>query len=310
MKRHHRWRILIMSETDQQVKRFSLHKIVAFSAIAIVFVLAVSVTVTLTMLNQLSADNQALQEKINEQEGTITAQRTNIETFEEEHEKIESDLVELSQLETQISEMITALEPSDIPPVDEDGPQGGIELAINESTHEENSETIELARLSDTGSSLLERYEKAVSELDEVRSDLKTVPIEWPADTDRITSEFGTREDPFTYAESFHSGLDLADDWGTEIYAAADGTVTLAGRDGGYGLSVEIDHPNTYETKYAHLADIDVEEGQSVEQGDLIGLMGSTGRSTGVHLHYEVFNNGETIDPYPYMTFLQRVLND
>lgn len=117
----------------------------------------------------------------------------------------------------------------------------------------------------------------------------------------KITSHFGYRKDPFHGSSRMHKGIDFSSSNRSPVYATAQGTVTFAGRNGNYGKQVVIDHGNGYETSYAHLASYSVEAGDEVEKGSEIGKMGSTGRSTGVHLHYEVHKNGEAIDPYPYI---------
>ncbi|EGL83107.1 Peptidase M23 [Caldalkalibacillus thermarum TA2.A1] len=98
-----------------------------------------------------------------------------------------------------------------------------------------------------------------------------------------------------------HYGIDFANRLGRPIYATADGTVTFAGSNGGYGNQVHIDHGNGYLTSYSHLQTIKVNQGDQVKKGDMIGKMGSTGCSTGVHLHYEIHLNGQPINPFPYL---------
>jgi murein DD-endopeptidase MepM/ murein hydrolase activator NlpD len=99
----------------------------------------------------------------------------------------------------------------------------------------------------------------------------------------------------------FHEGVDLGADYGDPVHAAAAGTVVANGYDGGYGIKIDIDHGNGYHTWYAHLSKVDVEVGQHVYKGELIGQVGSTGFSTGPHLHYQIMKNGVAIDPTPYL---------
>lgn len=110
---------------------------------------------------------------------------------------------------------------------------------------------------------------------------------------------YGYRIDPILGSVRFHAGTDLASPAGTRIIASARGVVSRAGWVGGYGLLVTIDHGNGVETRYAHLSRIAVSPGQKVVPGDLIGLVGSTGRSTGPHLHYEVRHGGRAVSPKP-----------
>ncbi len=107
------------------------------------------------------------------------------------------------------------------------------------------------------------------------------------------TSPFGVRIDPFVHEAAMHTGMDFRGDVGDPIHATAAGTVTKAGWDGGYGQMVEIDHGNGLATRYGHLSEIDVAVGDKVRIGQVIGRLGSTGRSTGPHLHYETRINGE-----------------
>lgn len=127
-----------------------------------------------------------------------------------------------------------------------------------------------------------------------------STPSIWPTDG-WVTSGFGYRRSPFTDRREFHKGLDIAGPAGTPIYATAKGQVIAAGRDGAYGLTVNIDHGSGIVTGYAHLHSIVVKEGQNISRGELVGYMGSTGRTTGPHLHYEVRLNGIPVDPMRYI---------
>ena len=129
------------------------------------------------------------------------------------------------------------------------------------------------------------------------------VPGGRPVESGYISSFFGTRPDPFTGASAFHAGIDFAGAPGTRVLAAADGVVSYAGRDQGYGKLVEVTHGNGYVTRYAHNASLLVEAGRTVRRGDPLALMGSTGRSTGTHLHFEVLRDDRPVNP---MSFVRR----
>ena len=122
-----------------------------------------------------------------------------------------------------------------------------------------------------------------------------------PVRTNSVTSEFGSRWHPISGGYRFHTGLDLAAPQGAAVAATSPGTVVVAGWCGGYGQCVTIDHGGGVLTLYGHLSRIDVAPGQRVGQGQPIGLVGSTGRSTGPHLHYEVRINGQAVDPSAYL---------
>lgn len=127
------------------------------------------------------------------------------------------------------------------------------------------------------------------------------VPSHAPVDDMRLTSSFGYRSDPFRGRRAMHQGIDIPGPVGTPIYATADGFVGRAGRYGGYGNLIELEHGNGVQTRYGHLSTIMVQPGSRVRRGDIIGRMGSTGRSTGSHLHYEVRMDGEAVDPMPFV---------
>ncbi|MDO4768951.1 MAG: M23 family metallopeptidase [Brachymonas sp.] len=125
-----------------------------------------------------------------------------------------------------------------------------------------------------------------------------------------LTSRFGNRPNPFTGRGSeFHGGIDIKGKTGEDIRATANGKVTFAGVQNGYGKVVRVAHGHGYETVYAHLSRIDVKAGQAIEAGHVVGLLGSTGRSTGPHLHYEVVRNGERLDPENYLSLDVSLLN-
>ncbi|NOX30062.1 MAG: M23 family metallopeptidase [Actinobacteria bacterium] len=122
-----------------------------------------------------------------------------------------------------------------------------------------------------------------------------------PLPDEVLTSDFGLRSDPFTGESRMHRGLDLSAPTGTPIRATAGGTVTWAGAQGSYGELVIIDHGGGIESRYAHQSRVGVQVGEAVEAGQVIGEVGSTGRSTGPHLHFELRINGEAIDPTPWL---------
>ena len=128
------------------------------------------------------------------------------------------------------------------------------------------------------------------------------IPSVQPVSKLSFTSNFGIRSDPFQGTARMHAGVDIPGPVGTPIYATADGIVAEADRHGGYGNLVEINHGKGIATRYGHLSRILVGANQRVKRGQLIALMGSTGRSTGPHLHYEVRMDGHAVNPVPFLT--------
>jgi len=138
--------------------------------------------------------------------------------------------------------------------------------------------------------------------LDNLADGAIAVPSDKPVKSADFTSGYGVRSDPFRGRAAMHAGIDLAGPTGTPIYATADGRVTDASYNrGGYGNLIKLDHGRGIETRYGHLSSIAVKDGQRVTRGQLIGRMGSTGRSTGSHLHYEVRIDGRAVNPIPFM---------
>ena len=141
----------------------------------------------------------------------------------------------------------------------------------------------------------------AIERMAAMESALASVPTSMPARVGMVSSSYGYRRDPFTGAGAMHSGLDFKGPIGTPILAAAEGSVTYAGRQSGYGNTIEITHANGLVTRYAHLSGYTVSLGQKVSRGVQIGKMGSTGRSTGSHLHFEVRLNGQAVNPLKFL---------
>lgn len=128
------------------------------------------------------------------------------------------------------------------------------------------------------------------------------IPSAQPVEKLDYSSNWGIRSDPFHGNARMHAGVDIRGPIGTPIYATADGYVGRAQRAGGYGNLIELEHGKGLQTRYGHLSKILVNPGDQVRRGQLIGLMGSTGRSTGSHLHYEVRMDGGAVNPVPFLT--------
>lgn len=161
-----------------------------------------------------------------------------------------------------------------------------------------------LAAVLDVDESFAARIQRAASNMNDLRQlsgAVATMPLSRPTVNTEQTSGFGVRSDPFTGHAAFHSGLDFAGPTNTPIYATAPGVVSFTGVRSGYGNVIEIDHGGGFKTRFAHLRSISVTVGQRVGIGTRIGGMGSTGRSTGTHLHYEVWVNGRAQNPIRFL---------
>jgi murein DD-endopeptidase MepM/ murein hydrolase activator NlpD len=139
--------------------------------------------------------------------------------------------------------------------------------------------------------------------LDRLETSMVAIPSDKPVDKSMmsVNSGFGVRSDPFRGGRAMHAGVDIPGPIGTPIYATADGIVGRTGWVGGYGNLIELEHGKGIQTRYGHLSSISVTPGTRIKRGQLIGLMGSTGRSTGSHLHYEVRIDGRAVNPMPFL---------
>lgn len=144
--------------------------------------------------------------------------------------------------------------------------------------------------------------------LNNLTNQLTLLPTTLPAKDFYVSSSYGYRTDPITKRRSFHKGIDMAGWHKTKIYAPSAGKVIRAGKNGGYGNFIEIKHSNGFVTRYGHLARIKVKRGEIVEKEQIIGLMGSSGRSTSTHLHYEVIHNGKNINPLKLTRAFENVI--
>lgn len=143
-------------------------------------------------------------------------------------------------------------------------------------------------------------YEKLYDAIKYNRDLIESTPSIRPINVGYFTDGFGYRRDPFTGQRRFHYGQDISAPRGTKVYAPADGIVRYAKRRGGFGQVIAIEHGYGYETLFGHLSKMLVKSGQRVKRGDIIGMVGNTGRSTASHLHYEVHSHGEAVNPVDF----------
>lgn len=164
-------------------------------------------------------------------------------------------------------------------------------------------EAVTKANISDDADPQFRALFMSWKKMEQIERDVISVPSARPVPDKQITftSAYGVRSDPFRGRAAMHAGIDLAGPIGTPVYATADGVVERAQWANGYGNLVELTHGKGIQTRYGHLSKILVQAGQRVKRGDLIAKMGSTGRSTGSHLHYEVRLDGRAVNPIPFL---------
>lgn len=230
------------------------------------------------------------------------AQEEKLQMLLAENEKIQKDLADITALETEVRNKLGedstvsrggVERTSQTPDFKGKGGPGRPGLSTMDVVASQNKLLeIQIARKAENLNSLLiEMEQKSV------------MPNLWPVDSWEITSRFGYRYDPFGNGTEFHEGIDIAGSYGEPVYAAAAGDIETAGWNGGYGRYVKIRHGGGYETAYGHMSGIAVSAGAQVKKGDVIGYVGSSGYSTGSHLHFEVIRNGAKVDPLKVLNY-------
>ncbi|MCY9692820.1 M23 family metallopeptidase [Paenibacillus alginolyticus] len=326
--------LVIIPDANQSVVRFRIPHLFAYIAAACLSVLLLISIITYAMHASTLKEASALQSKLtgaNQQWSAalnskdkaieqlqneviqLSQQAEQMKTKVEEMKKFESDLKSIAGIDANTTGTAVASTSAGTQdkPADADGKLPVLDSGIGGSPNPASQEDI--IKL---GEQTLASFTALNSEVNELQTSLtvtkqkvadkqqllRITPTLWPTTTKVVTSTFGYRTDPFTHRPSFHSGIDFGARENDPVYATADGKVVSTGNDMFHGNNIVIEHSKGLRTWYMHLNKILVNKGDSVEKGSSIGLVGSTGRSTGPHLHYEVLKNGESIDPKPYLS--------
>jgi murein DD-endopeptidase MepM/ murein hydrolase activator NlpD len=236
----------------------------------------------------LRRDRDALAGRVRALEDELTAMRAS-------QERLVENLFERSKKGVADLERVVAMTGLDIDRMIGTKARGGPSVEIKYTDDETLNERV---------SDLRRRLERWQS----LQSAVKNLPLIAPLPDYRITSGFGGRRDPFTGRWASHNGIDMMQPAGTPIHATGPGTVAYTGWYGGYGWMVEVDHGLGVRTRYAHMQSILADKGQKVEVGSKLGLVGSSGRSSGPHLHYEILIDGKAVDPTNFLTAGRYVL--
>ncbi|GIO28265.1 M23 family metallopeptidase [Ornithinibacillus bavariensis] len=280
---------ILSNDAREVVTRFRIRRGLMYT----LFALPIVPVMALIYFVSVNLEQKAEIDKLSDHLRVETSKSENLEktvsTLEKETGQTKERLEELTELEKQMRSYMDEL-PNMV------DPSGGLLVLADETSLAESTDGLTFL----PSTELLERYKDTIATMDEVSGELATTPTAWPTNPNVITSDFGGRNDPLQQSASFHTGVDIRGYYGTPVYATADGVVTLAKYYGSYGNAIQIKHSGTYQTLYGHLMEIDVEVGDKVKKGDIIGSVGSTGRSTGPHLHYEVIINGKPVDPKDY----------
>ncbi|MFC4600152.1 M23 family metallopeptidase [Cohnella hongkongensis] len=329
--RNKKFTFMVIPDANSAVKRFRLSAAALVTAAALILALIVCCVAVFLLYRdnagqvgqlkqELSAATGDYEKILEDKNVHISELQTDLADLAEQTKALATRMKDINELESELKEMvgIESLSASKSrkatgladggEPFAMDGGTGGEELPVSES---------EMARLVDNTRENLQLLDEQIETMKpqlELTKEavarqlqlLAVTPTIWPTDSRRVTSTFGIRKDPFTRKATYHAGIDIGGNTGDPIYAAADGTVVEAGYSSSHGNHILIKHSSGVQTHYSHLSKIIASSGDRVRKGEIIGELGSTGRSTGPHLHYEVIVNGEHVNPEPYLKATRR----
>ncbi|WP_409342389.1 peptidoglycan DD-metalloendopeptidase family protein [Paenibacillus sp. MBLB4367] len=311
--------VMIIPDANRSVIRFRMPPFAVWAAAAVILCILFFAVVIYGKYANILLHNAKLQSELSGR--ALTYQQT-VSDKDEAIEKLQNEVVELSQHADQMIKKVQEIEKfeDDLRTLSDIDAGSGKAVSAAETAPVGTGiggtlipvQDEEIARLSkdakQTYHLLSERMNELQSSLTvikqkvlEKQEQLRITPSIYPADIHTVSSGYGYRKDPFTFKLSFHSGIDFAAHAGDPAFVTADGVVVSTGSDNLHGNNVVVEHASGIRTWYMHLSKILVNQDDNVKKGQKIGLVGSTGRSTGPHLHYEVIVNGQTVDPRPYL---------
>ncbi|WP_207259598.1 M23 family metallopeptidase [Desulfovibrio sp. Huiquan2017] len=295
-----KYHIVVFKDKQGSCKKFQLRG----WFIVFLFFLTVSMAAGNVILWNKYAEHSRVEQGLNIAEKTVQEQKTQLLSLSQKITSLQSNLNRIRDFDSKLRVMINLDQDGSQAAAPKGGPanenfsKGYLPLYRQEllarKMHEFLRQLNVEARLEEV------RQQEIMHTLRSNQNILEATPSIWPT-SGWVTSGFAWRTSPFTGKREFHKGLDISAPRGTPVYAPARGSVTFAGRDGSYGLSIRLKHNASLSTRFAHLNRIAIKSGQEVTRGELIGYVGNTGRSTGPHLHYEVRLNGVPVNPKRYI---------
>lgn len=295
-----KYHIVVFKDKQGSCKKFQLRG----WFIMFLFFLTVSMAAGNVILWNKYAEHSRVEQGLNIAEKTVQEQKTQLLSLSQKITSLQSNLNRIRDFDSKLRVMINLDQDGSQAAAPKGGPanenfsKGYLPLYRQEllarKMHEFLRQLNVEARLEEV------RQQEIMHTLRSNQNILEATPSIWPT-SGWVTSGFAWRTSPFTGKREFHKGLDISAPRGTPVYAPARGSVTFAGRDGSYGLSIRLKHNASLSTRFAHLNRIAIKSGQEVTRGELIGYVGNTGRSTGPHLHYEVRLNGVPVNPKRYI---------
>lgn len=261
----------------------------------------IALGIALGVLGHMAIQNEAQKQELAEYKQTKQEQAQKIQELQQMAEKNQKQLAYLSKLEDQVRSQMQK-SGAQLPPKSDASVYAGKGGASLGSASEVNVMLEQEKNISLQAKAKAEDFQKLLGAIENENYRRDVTPSQWPTDGGYISSPFGGRPNPFSgYGRDWHPGIDIAVDYGTPVYASAAGYVQQSGWYGGYGKYIRLSHDFGYETAYGHMSRLAVEAGSFVKKGEVIGYVGSTGYSTGPHLHFEILKYGEQVNPSSLM---------
>ncbi|GAA4872443.1 M23 family metallopeptidase [Paenibacillus vulneris] len=311
---------VIIPEANESVKRIKLSRAVLCSVLLAVmlfvgtasYVYVIhfhSMAATQVTESRQQAHNSRLEQDLTNKNKTIEQLQNEIFQLSRQASEVRTKVEEMKQLETELRKLAPSGAPVSTGPVKAAAAlaaQGGMGGPAHPVTAQQMKALAKQTResyavLQQDMTELEQHWKQSKETLLEKRELALRTPGLWPTVSRTVTSPFGYRKDPITSKLSFHRGIDIAGKMNDPVLAAAKGTAITVGYDKFHGHHVVLEHGGGLRTWYMHLNEALVRQGDAVERGQQIGKLGSTGRSTGPHLHYEILHNGKSTDPKPYL---------
>ncbi|MFC0215597.1 M23 family metallopeptidase [Paenibacillus chartarius] len=307
--------LMLIAGANRRIVRLKLPEISLFAVPTVLVTIAAGGTLAFVLLHdryettqaqmqkQFEGTEQQLQHTIESKDAELVHLQASLIDLTQQAEQFKAKVEEIKQLKQVLAVMTDGATASAANKPEQPQPVGGTELT---PTAADVAQTIVTTKMSLTSmindmNGLMASLAESEAKLAEAQHIRDITPTLWPTRSRTVTSGFGIRLDPFSERPAMHSGIDFAGNTNDPVYAAAEGTVAVAGYDGQKGNYVIINHGRGLATEYMHMTKLSVKSGQLVKKGQQVGFMGSTGRSTGTHLHYEVHKNGSPVDPRPYL---------
>jgi len=328
-----KWSFVVLRGADKTVKQFHVSKRSVFAAPTAVVIAVTGCIAGLQIKSayemnhleeQMSQQDELFAQTVSDKNEAIVSLQQEIIGLSEQANEMKEKIDDLQQLELKLKQFIanygSKLETSTyLTPIDKsettvrilsDTPSSG-NRSFNDSKQSKQfvllaQETgLHLADLQRMVETMEDSLTLTLQLAQATRVSVDAYPSGWPTRSKMLTSGFGYRRDPFTGRTAFHAGLDITGKLGDPIFSAADGTVSDTGFNNSLGKFIVIDHLGGLQSAYMHLKEIEAKEGDIVVRGEKIGLLGSSGRSTGPHLHFQIIQKNEPVNPLPFLSLIK-----